>query len=121
MVEKVHRGDGVSPQVEGRARLAGDGAALFEARVPVASFDSGNVNRDAHMKEVVDAARFPSVELRALAAALTPPTSYPATIEVPFTPRLTLHGVQNTLTLPVPLTSPAPRRLPPPPTSPPTP
>ena len=34
-------------------------------RAPLDSFDSGNSNRDEHMKEAVEAARYPLVELKA--------------------------------------------------------
>src|SRR6476620_8089651 len=67
IVHKLHRVDGVSKKVEGRARLQAAGPTQVAIRVPVDSFDSNNVNRDAHMKEAVEAARYPLVEIKAVA------------------------------------------------------
>src|SRR5262245_11001940 len=61
LVHKFHKIDGVSKKVAGRARLAGPQTQVV-VTVPAESFDSGNVNRDAHMKESVEAARFPTIE-----------------------------------------------------------
>src|SRR4051812_38009232 len=65
LVHKLHKFDGISKQVDGKARLLGDGRAQVMVRAAVESFDSGNSNRDEHMKETVEAARFPTVELKA--------------------------------------------------------
>src|SRR5438067_775098 len=64
LVHKLHTIHGVSKKVEGKARVAPTGQATVQVRVPVESFDSENVNRDEHMKETVEAAKFPSVELK---------------------------------------------------------
>src|SRR6185503_6407555 len=44
LVHKMHRVDGTSHKVEGKARLMPDGKAQVMIRVPSQSFDSGNVN-----------------------------------------------------------------------------
>lgn len=103
LVHKLHKFDGVSKQVEGRARIGPDGKVQVMVRVPVESFDSRNANRDAHMKEVVEAARFPSVELKAV-GQVAMPTSYPAKLEGSFEAELSFHGVKKRLPLPVQLT-----------------
>ena len=69
LVHKMHRVDGVSHKVEGKARLTPDGKAQVMVRAPSESFDSGNVNRDAHMKEAVEAAKYPWSSSRRSATA----------------------------------------------------
>ena len=68
------------------------------------TFDSGNVNRDAHVKEVVEAARFPAVEIKATADGITIPTNFPTTVEKTFTAQVSFHGVQKPVQIPVKLT-----------------
>jgi polyisoprenoid-binding protein YceI len=111
LVHKMHKVDGVSHKVEGKARLLPDGKAQVMVRVPAESFDSGNVNRDAHMKEAVDAARYPYVELKALGEGVTAPATFPTTQHKTFKAQLTLHGVQQLLELPVELTWQSPTKV----------
>jgi polyisoprenoid-binding protein YceI len=56
LVHKLHKVDGRTHRVDGRAMLTPDGRGQVELRLPPDSFDSGNVNRDALMKEVLDVA-----------------------------------------------------------------
>ena len=66
LIHKMHTVMGEAKKgIEGKAALGPSGAQVM-VRVPVASFDSGNANRDEHMKESVDAARYPMVELKAV-------------------------------------------------------
>ena len=104
LVHKMHKVDGVSHKLEGKARLTPDGKAQVMVRAPAESFDSGNVNRDAHMKETVEAAKFPWVELKALGEGLTPPSTFPTTQKKSVKAQLTFHGVQQVLELPVEIT-----------------
>lgn len=103
LVHKLHKFDGVSRAVEGKARLAAGGQAQVMVRVPVESFDSGNTNRDEHMKETVEAARFPTVELKALAEGVTVPSTFPSRVEKKFKAQITFHGVQQMFEIPVAL------------------
>lgn len=91
LIHKFHEVEGVSRAVEGRVRLGAGGAVQLMVRARVASFDSGNGNRDAHMQEATEAARFPLVTLKAVGAAALP-ASYPATVEVPLEGQLDFHG-----------------------------
>jgi polyisoprenoid-binding protein YceI len=91
LVHKFHEVEGISREVEGRVRLGAGGAVQVMVRARVASFDSGNGNRDAHMQEATEAARFPLVTLKAVGAAALP-TAYPATVEVPLEGQLDFHG-----------------------------
>ncbi len=101
LVHKMHRVDGVSKRAEGKARLLPTGQVQVAVSAPVDSFDSGNVNRDASMKEAVEAARFPTVEVKALADAVAAPAGFPATVEKKAKVQLTFHGVQELLEVPV--------------------
>lgn len=96
LVHKFHAVEGVARAVEGKARLTPDGGLQFAVRARVAAFDSGNSNRDAHMLEVTEAARFPSVTARGAAEGLRLDT-VPATVELPLTATLDLHGVASQL------------------------
>lgn len=103
VIHKFHRVDGVSKNIEGRAALLPGGRAQVEVRVAAESFDSGNVNRDAHMKETIEAARYPWVELKAIVDGVTPPATFPATVEATAKAQLTFHGVQQRMEVPVKL------------------
>lgn len=104
LVHKLHKVNGVSKRVEGRGRILPDGLAQVMVRAPVESFDSGNSNRDAHMKEATDATRFPYVELKATAASVVVPSTFPVTVKTSFKAQLTFHGVQQSLDVPVEIT-----------------
>jgi polyisoprenoid-binding protein YceI len=79
-------------------------------RVPSDSFDSGNVNRDAHAKEAVEAARYPFVVLKAT-GALAPPAKFPTSEQRTFNAVLSFHGVDEPLSLPVTLRWESPGRV----------
>jgi len=103
LIHKLHKFDGVSSQAEAKARILPDGKVQVMVKAPVESFDSGNANRDSHMKETVEAARFPMVELKAAGDAPTPAT-FPTTVERTFKGELSFHGVKKILDIPVKLT-----------------
>ena len=104
LVHKMHKVDATSHKVEGKARILPDGKAQVMVRAPSESFDSGNVNRDAHMKETVEAAKYPWVELKALGDGLVAPAAFPATVHKTFKAQLTFHGVQQVFDVPVDVT-----------------
>jgi polyisoprenoid-binding protein YceI len=103
VVHKFHPSEGTSRTVEARARVANDGSLKVMARVRVETFDSGNANRDAHMLEVLDAARFPNVEMRGTAADVKVPDHFPAQLTVVLKGQLTFHGVTRDLETPIEL------------------
>lgn len=111
LIHKLHKVDGSSRRIEGRARIQAAGLAQVAVRVPIESFDSGNVNRDAHMKEATEAARFPYVELKATVDGLRVPTTFPTQIERTWRVQLTFHGVSQQLEVPVTLLFEAPDRV----------
>jgi polyisoprenoid-binding protein YceI len=98
VVHKLHKIDGTSRRAEGKARVLSDGKVQVMVRAPVESFDSGNANRDAHMKEVVEAARYPTVELKAVAEPHKGPTRT-------LLGQVTFHGVTLPLSVPVTVTT----------------
>jgi polyisoprenoid-binding protein YceI len=101
LVHKLHEFEGTSHKAEGRARVLDGGRAQVMLRVPVESFDSSNVNRDAHMKETVEAARYPDVELKAIGDGLNAPATFPSKLAKTFKVQLTFHGVQQLFEVPV--------------------
>src|SRR5262245_45684798 len=103
LVHKLHHVAGTSHRVEGMARILAHDKTQVAVRAAVGSFDSGNVNRDAHMKESVEAARFPTVELKALADGLAIPTTFPTTVEKPFKAQVLFHGTQKVMDIVVKL------------------
>jgi polyisoprenoid-binding protein YceI len=111
LVHKLHHIEGTSHKVEGKARLMPDGKAQVLVRAPSQSFDSGNVNRDAHMKEAVEAAKYPWVELKALGEGITAPATFPTTQKKTFKAQLTFHGIQNVFDLPVEITWESPAKV----------
>jgi polyisoprenoid-binding protein YceI len=103
IVHKLHRVTGHSSTIEGKGVLQPDGTVLAMVRVPMASFDSGERNRDADMREAVDARRFPFVVFKgttrldggALAAAQG------TTVEAKMDGEIDLHGVKKRIVVPL--------------------
>ena len=59
----LHQTDGVSLAARGKG-VCHDGQCDFLVAVPVKSFDSGDSNRDLHMRQVTKGAEFPMVTVR---------------------------------------------------------
>ncbi len=99
VVHKLHRVDAQSHDIDGKAVVKGDGTELAMVRVAVASFRSGDANRDAHMLEAVEAGRFPYVVFKGTA-------QLGAARELPSAPltmagELELHGVKRPVSIPL--------------------
>jgi polyisoprenoid-binding protein YceI len=99
VTHKFHKVTGVTHDVQGAAKILADGTAQIQVRAPVVSFDSDNGNRDSHMKETVEAAKFPDVTVKCL-AKLSGTTSQKATADCD----VNLHGVSQKVSVPVELT-----------------
>lgn len=67
VTHRLHRVDGSSSQVEGRAVVQEGGAVLAMVRVPVTSFGSGDANRDSHMVEVMEVNKYPFAVFKGVA------------------------------------------------------
>ena len=107
LIHKFHEVTGTARAVDGKARLQPGGEVQVMVRARVDAFDSGNGNRDAHMQEVTEAARYPHVLLKAV-GAITLPTSYPAEVQVALQGELTFHGLSRPVTVAAKVTFTAP-------------
>jgi len=76
-VHPAHAVKGTTKKLEGRAVLLADGSAKVQVRAPIASFDSGNSNRDAHMREATHELVHPNVTVKGKLEGLTLPLSGP--------------------------------------------
>ncbi len=101
---KLHEVVGKARPSDGRAKLLPNGTLQVMVRANVAEFGSGNANRDAHMKEVTEAAKYPLVEFKGVGEGVTVPTSFPATVPVTLKGQVTFHGVKQPLEVPLTVT-----------------
>src|SRR5690349_16309900 len=102
LVHKLHEVRGTSRKLEGVAKIQPGAPTLVQVRVPVASFDSGNSNRDSHMRESTHEAAHPYVEVKGTLPPLQLPLAGPA--QVPLEARVELNGETERQTIPVTLT-----------------
>jgi hypothetical protein len=77
VIHKFHEVTGTSDKLEGRALALADGSAKVEVRAPIASFDSGNSNRDAHMREATHELQHPYVRVKCVLQGVALPLSAP--------------------------------------------
>lgn len=68
----------------------------------IASFDSGDANRDANMRDTLDAGRFPFVVFKGV-TSLVMPASLGKGIPTTMQGQLEFHGVTQAMTVPVTL------------------
>lgn len=99
---KLHSSDGRSSRIEGKAVVQPDGKVLAMVRVPVATFDSGDANRDSNMREVLEASRFPFVVFKGV-TSLVMPAAQGTAIPTKLEGELELHGVKQRLEVPATL------------------
>jgi polyisoprenoid-binding protein YceI len=104
LVHKLHEVKGTAKRMEGKARLLPDGTLQVAVRARVEDFDSGNSNRDAHMKEATEAARFPLIDFKGVSSGVKAPARLPATVPVTVKGRLTFHGVTRAVEVPLQVT-----------------
>ena len=96
---KLHEVDGRSTSIEAKAVVQGDGKVLAMVRIPVSSFDSGDANRDAHMREALESGKHPFVVFKGLASLAVPaPRAKP--IPVRLDGQLDFHGVNRNVEVP---------------------
>jgi polyisoprenoid-binding protein YceI len=77
VIHKLHEVKGTSTKMEGRALVLPDGNAKVQVRAEVASFDSGNSNRDAHMREAAHALQHPYVTVKGTLEGVQAPLAGP--------------------------------------------
>jgi polyisoprenoid-binding protein YceI len=96
---KMHEVDGRSSQIEGKAILGDDGRVMTMIRIPTASFDTADANRDSHMRETLDAAKFPFVVFKGV-TNFTVPVAYGKPLETKLEGELDFHGVKRPISVP---------------------
>ena len=104
LIHKLHEVVGTAKPSVGVAVLRPDGTLQVQVRANVKDFDSGNSNRDSHMQEVTEAAKFPLIEVKGEAAGVKFPESYPATVPVTLKADVTFHGIKQTMNVPMKVT-----------------
>ncbi|WP_342377542.1 YceI family protein [Myxococcus stipitatus] len=97
----AHEVVGKAKPSDGKARLMPDGTLQVAVRANIKDFDSGNGNRDAHMMEVTEMAKFPIVDFKGVAKGVTMPTAFPAKVPVTLKGKLTFHGVTQDVEVPL--------------------
>lgn len=100
---KLHEVVGTAKPSEGKARLKPDGTLQVNVRANVKDFDSGNDNRDGHMLEVTEAAKYPLVDFKGKASGVKVPESFPAKVPVTLTGTLFFHGEKQSVEVPMTL------------------
>lgn len=103
VVHKLHRVTGTATAIEGKAVLRPDGQVLAMVRVPAASFDSGDRNRDANMRDTVDASRHPFVVFRGVArlGAELLAAARSVAVETRMEGEVELRGVKKAMAVPL--------------------
>jgi polyisoprenoid-binding protein YceI len=99
---KLHPADGRSTRIEGKAVVQPDGKVLAMIRVPVASFDSGDSNRDSNMRDTLEAGKYPYVVFKGM-TSLVMPAAQAKPIPMTLQGELEFHGVKRALDVPVTL------------------
>jgi hypothetical protein len=101
LVHKLHEVKGKSEKLEGRALVLAGGAARVQVRVAVASFDSGNSNRDAHMREATHELQHPHVTIKGTLDGITLPLA--SAVDKTMQATVELNGERGTVAIPVKL------------------
>ncbi|RKH32707.1 YceI family protein [Corallococcus sicarius] len=101
LIHKMHTVSGKAKPSEGKAVLKPDGTLQVAVRAQVKDFDSGNANRDTHMVEVTEAAKYPLIDFKGVATGVKTPESFPAKVPVTLKGKLTFHGVTKDVELPL--------------------
>jgi YceI-like domain len=109
VVHKLHQVTGTTRKLEGLARLQPGGPTLVQVRAPVATFDSGNSNRDAHMREATHEPLHPVAEVKGTLPPITLPLAGPQ--DVTLDARVELNGIQQKQAIPVHLEPSGPRAV----------
>lgn len=99
---KLHASDGHSSTIEGKAVIQPDGKVLTMIRVPVASFDSGDANRDSNMRETLEASKLPFVVFKGV-TSLVLPAAHGKPLATSIHGELEFHGVKRPIDVPVSL------------------
>lgn len=99
VIHKLHEVKGTSRALEGRALVQPGGTLRVQVRAKIASFDSGNSNRDEHVREVTHEPAHPYVQVKGTASGVKLPLSAPLDLKLDAT--VDLNGVQHREQIPV--------------------
>jgi len=99
VIHRLHQVEGRTRSVEGRALVQADGSARVQVRAKVASFDSGNANRDAHMREATHEPVHSYASVKGTLAGLHLPITAP--IDLAMSATVELNGEKQQATIPV--------------------
>lgn len=110
IVHKLHQVAGASSRLEGKVAFLPDGQVRLMVRAPIASFLSGDANRDAHMQETLEVDKYGYVVFKA-ATRVSLPAAMPATQALSLPGELEFHGRKKTETVPVKVEFTAPGAL----------
>jgi polyisoprenoid-binding protein YceI len=95
----LHEVDGEAKVVEAKAILGADGQLRAMARVQVAGLATGDANRDANMRAVLEADRHPYVVLKGASTVARPAAA--GTVPLAMKAELDLHGVKGAMDVPL--------------------
>jgi polyisoprenoid-binding protein YceI len=101
VVHKLHQVRGTTRELEGKAVLLPDGSAKVQVRAKVASFDSGNSNRDEHMREVTHAVEHQYTSVKGTLKGVPLPLS--GTVEKKLHAIVELNGEKQAVEIPIKL------------------
>lgn len=101
VVHKLHEVEGTTRKVEGRALAQPGGTVKVQVRAKVATFDSGNSNRDEHMREATHEASHPYAEVKGTMSDISLPLT--AARKVTLHAAVELNGERRAIDVPVQL------------------
>ena len=101
VVHKLHVVTATCKTAEGKAAVAPGVPARVQVRAKVACFDSGDSNRDTHMREVTHEALHPYVSVKGTIEGVTLPLAAP--VEWTLNARVELNGETQSVAIPITL------------------
>jgi hypothetical protein len=101
VVHKLHTVHARCRTAEGKAVVASGGPSKVQVRAKVACFDSGDSNRDAHMREVTHEPVHPQVTVKGSVEALPFPLAGP--VERTLSAKVELAGESQSVAIPITL------------------
>jgi polyisoprenoid-binding protein YceI len=101
VVHKLHEVRGTTHELEGKALLLPDGRARVQVRAKVASFDSGNSNRDEHMREATHVVEHQYASVKGTLEGVTLPLS--SAVEKTLSAIVELNGEKQAVEIPLKL------------------
>ncbi|MCK8499694.1 YceI family protein [Myxococcus fulvus] len=97
----AHEVVGTAKPSDGKALLKADGTLQVAVRANIKDFDSGNANRDQHMWEVTEVAKYPIVDFKGVAPGVKVPATFPSKVQVTLKGQLLFHGEKQSVEVPV--------------------